>query len=156
MPVSLPEVTSQLVAVLKEALEGAEKWSYFTDHGADAGLFGTVAKLSAAEASRNTGGTSIAAHVHHVTFGLKASADWLRGDHGHKNWQESWQVTTVDEAGWRRLQADLHSSYQELQQAMQSHAVDDVMARGGAVGAIAHVAYHLGAIKQKVAGLRQP
>ena len=91
--ISREESTKQLLAVLREALEGpAEEWSYFTDHGPEAGMFGTLEKLSAAQASRSVGGTSVAAHTHHVGFGLEAAAAWIRGDQTSRDWQESWSV----------------------------------------------------------------
>ncbi len=76
--VSIDSIITQLMAVLGEAFEGPkERWSYFTDTGADAGMFATIGKLSAEEATRVLGETSIAAHVSHVLFGLEASAAWI-------------------------------------------------------------------------------
>jgi len=99
-------------AVLREALEGPpERWSYFTDNSPDAGLFGTLAPLSAADASRPVAGTSVAAHVHHVA--------WAR-------------------------------------QTVEAHALAGEEAFGGALVAVAHIAYHLGAIRQKIAVVRTP
>jgi len=145
----------QLLAVLREALEGPpEPWSYFTDNSPDAGLFGTLAPLSAAQASRPVGGTSVAAHAHHTAWAMEATSAWIRGDRSRRNWAESWAVGTVDDAAWRRLQEDLRQRYEEMRQAIQSHALDGDEAFGGAVGAIAHIAYHLGAIRQKIAVLR--
>src|SRR5262245_22521715 len=152
--VSADVVIGQLVAVLREAFEGPERWSYFTDHGADAGLLGTLFKLSAADASRPEGGSSIAAHAHHVAFGLAASAAWIRGDRSRRDWAESWRVRTVDDAAWTALQRQLRDGYQELRQAIEANASGGPEAVGGAVGAIAHVAYHLGAIRQKAAAVR--
>ncbi|HEX9942728.1 MAG TPA: hypothetical protein VGG03_11970 [Thermoanaerobaculia bacterium] len=152
---SMEATIGQLLAVLCEAFEGAERWSYFTDHGADAGLLGTLGKLSAAEASRPTGGTTIAAHAHHVVFSLEASSAWIRGDRSRRNWAESWSVTTVDAAAWARLLEELEKGYRDLRQAIEAHASSSVEAMGGAAGAVAHMAYHLGAIRQKVAFSRQ-
>ena len=74
-------ILGQLLAVLREGFEGPqERWSYFTNAGPEAGLFGTLAKLDAAVASRASGGTTIAGHVHHLVFSLKASAEWIRGE----------------------------------------------------------------------------
>lgn len=148
--VSMDVAIGQVLAVLREAFEGsAEPWSYFTDGPADTALLGTLAKLSAAQASRPVGGTSIAAHAHHVTFGLGASAAWIRGDRSPRDWQESWRVKTVDAAAWSRLQDQLRGGYQDLRKAVESHAGSSAEALGGAIGALAHVAYHLGAIRQK-------
>ena len=153
---SLTDATGQLLAVLREAFEGAGQWSYFTDHGADAGLFGTLDKLSAADASRPAGGTTVAAHAHHVAFGLGAAAAWVRGDRSPSDWAQSWRVSTVDDAAWARLRGELRRGYEDLYRAIESHAASGVEAFGGAVGAVAHAAYHLGAIRQKVAHARTP
>jgi hypothetical protein len=150
---SIHDAIAQLLTVLREAFEGAGNSSYFTDHGADAGLFGTLAKLSAAEASQIRGGSSIAAHAHHVLFSLDASAAWIGGDHSRKDWASSWGTGTVDDAAWSRLREQIHGKYQVLRQAVESHAASTVEALGGTVGAVAHMAYHLGAIKQKLANV---
>ncbi|MGH9399562.1 MAG: hypothetical protein ACRD00_04280 [Thermoanaerobaculia bacterium] len=153
--VSLDAAIEQVVAVLAEALDGPKQsWSYFTDQGAEAGLFGTLARLSAADASRVWGGTTIAAHAHHIQFGLAASAAWIAGDRTSRDWQESWSVSTVDDAAWKRLREQLRGAYDDLRRAIESHASSGVEAMGGAVGAVAHAAYHLGAIRQKVVAAR--
>ncbi|NIQ55725.1 MAG: hypothetical protein GWN71_20915, partial [Gammaproteobacteria bacterium] len=72
-----------------------QRWSYFTDLGEKAGLFGTLRRSSAAEASRPIGGTSIAAHANHVAFGLEVAADWIRGGREPRDWRESWSVREV-------------------------------------------------------------
>lgn len=152
MPGIAPEVvTEQLIAVLREAVEGPpEKWSYFVDNDPDAGYLGTLDKLGAAEASRPIGGSTIAAHVHHILFSLEASTAWIRGDRSSLDWSESWRTRTVDEAAWSRMRESLRTGYLELRRAIESHAHDSEESVGGAIGAIAHAAYHLGAIRQKV------
>jgi hypothetical protein len=149
--ISTQVTVGQVMAVLLEAFEGPpEKWSYFTDQGPEAGLFGTLGKLDATAASRATGGSTIAAHVHHLVFSLDASASWIRGERVRHDWAQSWSVSTVDEAGWRELLERLRAGYQELRRTVEVHAADSLEAFGGAVGAAAHAAYHLGAIRQKV------
>jgi hypothetical protein len=150
--ISVDVMVDQLLAVLREAFEGSkQQWSYFTDGPADTALLGTLAKLSASQASQPIAGSSIAAHLHHVTFGLGASAGWISGDRSSRDWQESWRVKAVDEAAWSQLQQELRKGYKELQQAIESHGASSLEAAGGALGALAHIAYHLGAIRQKVA-----
>ena len=91
-------IMGQLIAVLKEGYDGpANPWSYFTDARPEAGLTGTLQGLSAGDASRSIAGLSIVAHVHHVAFGMNASADWIRGDHTPKEWKESWSIISVDD-----------------------------------------------------------
>ncbi len=149
--VSMNIVIRQLLSVLREGFEGPpESWSYFTDNNRNAGFFGTLAKVDAENASLPLSGTTIAAHVHHVIFGLNASSAWIRGERNPLNWHESWRINEVDDATWEEMLEQLSNSYKNLQQAVQSHASISEEAMGGAIGAIAHIAYHLGAIKQKI------
>ncbi len=153
--VEISAVIHQLRGVLREAFEGPaqQQWSYFTDQGKDAGMLRTLATIDAPEASRVPGryGTSIAAHAYHATFALNASAAWIRGERTPRNWRESWRVSTVDEPAWGRLREDLRRGYEDLSEAIGSSGASSEEAVGGAIGAIAHAAYHLGAIRQKLA-----
>jgi hypothetical protein len=146
-------MTNPILAVLQEGFEGPhDASSYFLD--SDGGLRGTLAKVSAEEASRELGGTSIAAHAHHLGFSLDASAAWITGDRSSRDWSESWTVKSVDDAAWARLRDELDAKYDALRSAITRHAANDPDALSGAVGAVAHVAYHVGAIRQKVAAAR--
>jgi len=145
-------ITNQLLAVLREGFEGPpEKWSYFTDNDPQAGFFGTLSGVDAGQASRRSGRSTIAAHVSHMVFALEASTAWIRGDRTGREWSESWSVHSVDGPAWSRLLADLRAGYDSLREAVEANSLDDEEALGGAVGAIAHAAYHLGAVRQKIA-----
>ena len=153
--VSLVEMRGQLLAVLREAFEGSSQaWSYFTDNNPEAGIFGTIGSKTAREASAVTGGTTIAAHVHHAAFALEASTAWIKGDRSSRDWKESWETSTVDESSWTELRDRLRRAYEDLRSAIEQHGMASVEAVGGAIGAVAHAAYHLGAIRQKVAVAR--
>ena len=148
-------VAAQIRAVLHEAFEGPpEGFAYFSDHGDDAGLLNQLNRITAEEASREIGGTTIAAHVHHLAFSLHASAAWLRGDRDRPNWPESWAVSSVDMAGWELEQEALREARDGLLAAVDAHAFRDEMTIGITLGNIAHIACHLGAIRQKVNLLR--
>lgn len=148
-------MTEQLTAVLREGWEGpAHKLSYFLDKGPDAGLRNTLARLTPEEASRDVGGNSVAAHAHHVLFSFEAFGAFIAGDRTKRNWDESWRVSTVDEAAWNKLQSDLARGYEELLATVEKHAGASEEASGGAVGVVAHLAYHIGAIRQKIAALK--
>jgi hypothetical protein len=147
---------SQALAVLREACEGPpERWSYFTDNSPDAGLFGTLDRCDAALASRPVcGATSIAAHVDHAAFAMEGSAGWIRGERAKLDWKSSWSVSQVDASRWEALKARLRSGYDALRSAIRQHGADSEESFGEAVGAVAHAAYHLGAIRQKLAAAR--
>jgi len=145
-------VRRQLMALLREGVEGPrERWSYFTDHGASAGFLGTLEGWSAAEVSHpGEGGTAtVAAHVHHVIFGMEASVAFIRGDRTPRDWEESWEVASVDPSTWATMKERLREVYTLLLQTLREADLTTDEAFGGAVAAIAHVAYHLGAVRQR-------
>ena len=138
---------NQLVGALTEGFEGPnESFGYYLD--SDAGLKSTLAKLSAAEASRAVGGNSVAAHAHHILFSLNAFAKVIAGDRSPNDWNESWTVKSVDDGAWSRLQQDLGAGYEKLRTAIEGSTPESL---GAAVGAVTHLAYHVGAIRQKIA-----
>lgn len=150
--VTAPAVTPHLLAVLREAFEGApDPGRTFTDPRPEAGLFGTLATLSSAQVSRAAGprGTTIAGHVQHLAFCTQASASWIRGERRPWNWDESWQVRAVTDAEWAALKGRLREEYQALLAAITRHALDSDEALNGAIGALAHSVYHLGVIRAR-------
>ena len=144
-------MTRLLLSALREGFEGpSPKVTFFLDSGPDSGLRNTLAGLSAAEASRPIGGNSVAAHAHHILFSFDAFAAYISGDRASRDWNESWRVSEVDEASWAKLQDDLVRGYESLRQTIKTHADASDESLGGSVAALAHLAYHLGAIRQKL------
>lgn len=145
-------MTHQLLAVLREGFEGpADDVTYYLD--ANAGLRSTLAGLTPEEASRNVAGNSVAAHAHHILFSFGAFGDFIAGVDAKHDWNESWRIAEVDGAQWATLQSDLAAGYDALRQRVEN-ADKSGKALGGTLGAITHLAYHVGAIRQKVAALR--
>jgi hypothetical protein len=147
-------MVSLLTRMLIEAFEGPPgPWTYFTDAAPGTGIFATIGGLSAAQASQpgGPGHSTVAGHIHHVSASLALSTLGLRGQATSRDRGRSWTVTTVDEAGWADLRARLRREYDSLYVAVEMHAVWDEDALGVAIGAIAHAAYHLGAIRQRLA-----
>jgi hypothetical protein len=97
---------------------------------------------------------AIATHVAH--YGFRARSLERRDPRRLRlrNWAESWPVSSVSEAEWTKLKSALRREYEEMLQAASAEPLASEEAFGGAVGAIAHAAYHLGAIRQKLAVLR--
>ncbi|MGH7561631.1 MAG: DinB family protein [Gemmatimonadales bacterium] len=153
-------IVRQLRDVLHEAFEGSpHPWTYFTDNGpagTPGGIFGAIDGIDADRASRPVGpsGSTIAGHVHHLAFSAEASTAWIRGDRSPRDWNESWRVTTVSPEDWAALMQELRRQYDELQAAIEDAALDGEEAFGGAVGVVAHAAYHLAHIRQKVSETR--
>ena len=144
-------MTKQLLAVLAEGMEGPRsELSYYLD--SNAGLRQTLAGLSAEEASREWGGNSVAAHAHHILFSFEAFGAYIRGDRTSRDWNQSWSVSTVDAASWQKLQDDLAREYSTLRESVRAADGDDALR--GSLAAVTHLAYHIGAIRQKLTAAR--
>jgi len=146
-------IVSLLTRMLREAFEGPPgPWTYFTDTAPGTGIFGTIGGVSAAEASRQggPGHTTIAGHVHHLSASVALSTRGLRGESAARDRSRSWTVSAVDDTGWADVRARLRREYDGLLVAVETHARWDEDALGVAIGAIAHAAYHLGAIRQRL------
>jgi hypothetical protein len=142
--------------LLLEAFEGPPgPWTYFTDTTPGTGVFATIGALTADQASApgGPGRSTIAGHVHHVCSSIVLSAQGLRGEQASRDRSMSWTVSTVDEAEWAALRARLRDEYQRLVVAVETRTQWDEDSLGLAMGAIAHTAYHLGAIRQRLQSL---
>lgn len=147
-------MVSLLTRMLREAFEGPPgPWTYFTDTAAGTGVFGTIAALTASQASQagGPGHTTIAGHVHHLSSSLALTIRGLRGESASRDRSGTWTVSVVDDAAWKALQGTLRREYESLRMTVETHAMWDEDALGAASGAIAHTAYHLGAIRQRLA-----
>jgi hypothetical protein len=125
----------------------------------DPGLHRQLEGVTAAEASRQPvpGRPSIAAHVAHVHFGLSLLVRWIGGEENpwvDADWDAAWRQTAVSETEWRALLADLKAKADTWQRALSGRASWDDVAAAGALSAVAHTAYHLGAIRQVLAAVR--
>jgi len=150
-------VLRSLLMVLDEAYEGPAdpRGTWFTNNALDSGVLGTLRGLSAADASRAPfpGARSIAAHANHLRFSLDVSTRWLRGETPDADWSESWAVETVDEPAWSELREGIERGHRDLRAAVEARGEWDEPRLAGAAGAIAHAAYHLGAVRQLMIGL---
>lgn len=141
---------AHLLAVLREGADGpVGEFAYFSDAGPTAGLRGLLDTVDFKTASQEIGGNSIAAQVHHLTFALNASAQWLRGERTRPDWATSWAVGDVTSESWGRLRQELFSAFEACYQAIETSALGTEMNIGLSLGTTAHLTYHLGAIRQK-------
>jgi len=141
----------QVVELLRETFEGGlpGQGTAYLDHGS--GIRSTLGAVTAAQAShRFDGHPSIAAHARHMNFHLRVVAEWMQGIRPKRDWKGSFEPQTVTEAEWSRLKQDLEASRAELLRALQSLTPEQFVEEGAGMGAIAHLAYHLGAIRQLV------
>lgn len=147
-----------ILDILKEAVEGGtpgQGTAFLDGTKADGsgnhGLIATLAGLSAAQASQDVHGTSIAGQARHTAFHMEVIVAWQRdGKRGPFDWLGSFQPAQVSETEWAELQGRVRQAYDEL--VAFAHTEKDKEPdgdiSGGLAGGMAHVAYHLGSIRQ--------
>lgn len=132
--------------------------TYVLNRG-DAGLFASLERLSVAEASAPHDGRSIAAHVDHLRYAFSLLNRWATGTPPPWNdvdWTQSWRRTVVADAEWRSLLDALRREVDAWMDALASDdRVEDIEA-GWLAGSVAHMAYHLGAMRQIDSAVRGP
>jgi hypothetical protein len=144
--------------VLQEACEGGKpgQGTAFLDNtkadgSGNHGLFATLDSLSAQQASNPTPlGLSIAAHAAHMGYHLEVGVRWANGDRGPFDWKSSFEPRLVDQETWEKTRARVREAYKATIALAQNTTNWDEDAAGGLAASLAHVAYHLGAIRQIV------
>jgi len=154
------QITETLRTLYAELIDGAPvEGSYMLNKG-DAGLLASLDKISAADASTSsTGGASIAAHVDHLRYGLSLMNRWAGGERKPwqgADWTASWRTTRVTEDEWQRLRAQLRDEATKWMEAAGKPRELSDFELNVFVGNIAHLAYHLGAIRQIDRATRGP
>ena len=143
-----------LLNVLGETFD--EVNGFYLDRGDS--LFTTLATVSAAEASIPVGGkcATLAAQVKHTAFYLYVIDQLIRNPNfPRQDWGEIWRtvnVVTADE--WQAIQAELRLRYDEIIQLVKDTPTWGEAEIGGAIGMVAHCAYHLGEIRQALCILK--
>ena len=110
----------------------------------------TLAGLDAATASRPVapGGSSIAAHTAHAAAYLEAFEATLEGQGRHTAGPETFQPAVVDETAWSRSRERLFTAATRVGQCLRDAPRWRAEQVRGAVANLAHLAYHLGAVRQ--------
>ena len=142
-------ILEQVVELLRETFEGGlpRLGTQYLDHGS--GIRATLGRITAEQASRRLDGRpSIAAHARHMNFQLRATSEWIQGDHSKRDWLASFEPQAVTAEEWARLKQDFEASRTELVRVLRSLTRERFVEEGAGFGAVAHLAYHLGAIRQ--------
>jgi hypothetical protein len=136
-----------------------QRGAYILNSG-DVGLLRSLDKLAAADASRGVGGgATIAAHAQHVRYGLSLMNRWAT-DGGNPfadaTWDEAWKISEVTEAQWEEIRQGLGEESRGWRDILGAPRELDRVGLKGMIASIAHVAYHLGAIRQIAQQARGP
>jgi hypothetical protein len=154
------DTSTALARVFGELTAGTSPDEGFVLNRGDVGLLRSLDKLSSADASRNVnGGATIAAHAQHLRYGLSLMNRWA-ADGGNPfadaKWDEAWKTSTVDERAWREIRDGLQGEVQRWLEALKSPREANEIELTGMVASVAHLAYHLGAIRQIDKSTRSP
>ena len=151
-----------LSALMRELVDGSPDpaaGTYMLNRG-DEGLLTSLDRLSAAAASASiAGGGSIAAHTDHIRYGLALLNRWTRGEAEPwkgADWTQSWKRPVVSEGEWRDLRGGLRRETHDWIDALATPREMRGAALMWVTGSVAHLAYHLGAIRQIDRAARGP
>jgi hypothetical protein len=145
------EITGTLTTLFSELVEGAPETGAFMLNPGDAGLLRSLDRLSAEAASASSnGGATIAAHVDHLRYGLSLMNRWAAGENpfADADWSQSWRTTSVSDAEWKALREGLDDEARRWLAALRTPRDVGDIELNGMLGSVAHLAYHLGAIRQ--------
>lgn len=155
------EIVPTLTTLFSELVDGATNpgGAYMLNSG-DAGLLASLDKLDARDASTSVhGGATIAAHAQHVRYGLSLMNRRAR-DGGNPfadaRWDEAWKTRAVDPRQWSEIRDGLREETREWLAVLKAPRAVTGVELAGMIGSIAHLAYHLGAIRQINSQTRGP
>jgi hypothetical protein len=155
------DVRASLTVLLSELIDGANTpGGAFMLNSGDAGLLASLDKLAAADASQSTnGGATIAAHAQHVRYGLSLMNQWAReggNPFANARWDEAWKISKVSDAEWAEIRGGLRDESHRWLDVFRTPRDVSEIELSGMIGSIAHVAYHMGAIRQIARAARGP
>jgi hypothetical protein len=132
----------------------------FILNSGDIGLLRSLDKLSAADASSSVhGGATIAAHAQHVRYGLSLMNRWATeggNPFADAKWDEAWKTSRVDDGEWTEIRGGLRDEAHRWLDALGTPRDVSNVELSGMIASIAHIAYHLGAIRQIASSARGP
>jgi hypothetical protein len=155
------DISPVLSRLFSELVDGAaaEGGAFILNTG-DAGLLRSLEKISSADASRSVHeGATIAAHAQHVRYGLSLMNQWAReggNPFANAKWDEAWQIATVDAQAWNEIRAGLRHEAHRWLEVLGSPRDAAEVELAGMAASVAHLAYHLGAIRQINKAARGP
>ena len=158
MPTTDSVFQRALSNMLGEIFDGPPSQEAYVLNPGDPGLLRQLDTIGASAASTRppSGKPPIAAHADHVHFGLSILNRWAAGEANPwagADFNASWQRTTITEDEWRTLRDGLRHEADRWRKVVAARTSWDDVSAAAALSTAAHTAYHLGAIRQILAGL---
>ena len=155
------DISGSLALLFSELVVGANNpGGAFILNSGDVGLLRSLEKLSASDASSSVHrGATIAAHAQHVRYGLSLMNRWATeggNPFADAKWDEAWKTSTVNDAEWREIQNGLRSEAERWLEALKAPREASTIELNGMISSVAHLAYHLGAMRQIASTMRGP
>jgi hypothetical protein len=147
------ESSPALRRLFSELINGANspRGGFILNKG-DIGLLKSLEHITAADASRSVNdGATIAAHAQHLRYGLSLMNQWgTEGGNPFANakWDEAWKISSVDDAAWKEIRDGLRDEAERWLKVLSTPRDVTDIEFTGMMSSIAHLAYHVGAIRQ--------
>ncbi len=155
------DISPILASLFSELVDGApDRGGPFILNSGDVGLLRSLDKLSPAAASRSVNdGATIAAHAQHLRYGLSLMNRWASeggNPFADAKWDAAWKTSSVDARQWEEIRRGLRDEARRWLEALRTPREASAVELSGMTGSIAHLAYHLGAIRQIDKSTRGP
>jgi hypothetical protein len=154
------EISPALVRVFSELTRGTAPQEGYVLNRGDVGLLRSLDKLSSGDASQSVnGGATIAAHAQHLRYGLSLFNRWAAeggNPFADAKWDEAWNTARVDDVEWHEIRDGLRRESQQWLDTLASPLELSDIELTGVLASVAHLAYHLGAIRQIDKSTRGP
>jgi hypothetical protein len=141
-----------LMQLFSELVAGTSPTGGFVLNTDDVGLLRSLDKISPENASRSVNaGATIAAHAQHLRYGLSLMNRWASeggNPFADANWDAAWALSSVDEHAWQEIRQGLRNEAHRWLTVLSSPREVSEVELTGMIASIAHLAYHLGAIRQ--------
>jgi hypothetical protein len=142
-----------LTRLFSELVDGAtDPTGAYILNSRDVGLLRSLETLSADDASRSANeGATIAAHAQHLRYGLSLMNRWANeggNPFADAKWDEAWKTSKVDATEWENIRNGLREEAHRWLQALGALRDVTEVELSGMAASVAHLAYHLGAIRQ--------
>jgi hypothetical protein len=147
------QLSPSLERLFSELIDGPSGHAgAFILNSGDVGLLKSLDRLTADDASRSVNdGATIAAHAQHVRYGLSLMNRWAT-DGGNPfadaKWDEAWRTSKVDAAAREEIRHELRNETHRWLEALSTPREASEVELSGMIASVAHLAYHLGAIRQ--------
>lgn len=155
------EISPTLARLFSELVDGTSAGGgAFILNSGDAGLLRSLDTLSPADASRSVNdGATIAAHAQHLRYGLSLMNRWATeggNPFADATWDEAWKMSGVGAHEWHEIRSGLRDEAHRWLKVLNSPREVSDAELPGMIASIAHLAYHLGAIRQIAREARGP